>query len=177
MIDDHDCDDPECEVCRTGMTAEQMYQKIDDNVEKHGRHVVYVMPDDENDMPFAYTIGNHCAGLPELIVFGMGAVNSAMTLNDVSDIMLKSMVACGTIPAEGEMSLGGKYPVSVRRAQHPDLFTKYVVQAPRYLEWAGWESADQVRVMQVLVPDPKGRFPDQDGCAKPYSSVPLLRGN
>jgi hypothetical protein len=176
MSTDHDCDDPECDVCRTGMTAEQMYQRIDENVEKHGRHVVYVMPDG-NDMPFTYTIGNHCAGLPELIVFGMNAVGSAMTLNEISDRMLKSLRAGSTPDAEALMSLGGKYPVSIRRAQHPDLFTKYVVQAPRYLEWAGWESADQMRVMQVLVPDTRGRFPGQAGCAEPYASVPLLRSN
>jgi hypothetical protein len=71
-----------------------MYVPIEENIRKHGRRVTWVGPiigdapfTGTPFLPFAYTIGNHERGLPELLVLGMGPDSSAGWLNMLSDLM------------------------------------------------------------------------------------------
>lgn len=142
--------------------------KIARDVREHGRSVVGVFPDAASPPPngaFAYTIGNSDRGLPELLVVGMFDRDAMWLLNRLSE----KMVARGGPFASGEMvDLGGRRAVCVVDAadEVKDLYT---------FQATAWRGGPDYRVQQVVVPDPEGRFPWDDGCGEPYRSVAVRR--
>ena len=62
----------------------------------------------------------------------------------------------------------GGFPFKLIRAGNIAR-TEYAVQAGEHF------GHDDYTIMQVLLPDKKGRFPGDDGCREPYSQVPVLR--
>jgi hypothetical protein len=138
-----------------------LHDNIDDDVRRDGRSVLCIGAEDDSP-PFAYTIGNALVGLPELLI--IGTLEGGL-LNDLSRIMLER----GRAFDDGELvNLGGKFPVKiitadVGRAQHD-----YTIQAGQYL------GVEDYPVLQVLVPDRNGRYPDDAECQRPYANMPVL---
>ena len=145
---------------------DEFRRRTTEHIERAGRTVVGVFPtEDDPGVPFAYTIGNHLKGLPELLVIGV-AVAGAGFLN----VLSHRMIAAGHGFKDGETIriLGGKMPVKLIRAGAAAR-EEYTVQAGAHF------GHDEYEVMQVLIPDKQGRFPGEDGCDEPYASVPVLR--
>jgi hypothetical protein len=134
------------------------------HIERAGRTIIAVFPTEEDPgVPFAYTIGNHLKGLPELLVIGTA---HAGFLNDLSRLMIAS-----NAPFEDSQTLtmiGGRVPVKLIRASAAAR-AEYTIQAGEHFGHQNYS------VMQVLMPDKQGRFPGEDGCDEPYASVPVLR--
>jgi hypothetical protein len=101
--------------------------------------------------------------LPELLVIG---TSHAGWLNDLSQQMLDA----GASFEDGQIVLipGARLPVKVIRA-NGIAKTEYAIQAGQYF------GTDSYPIMQVLIPDRNGTFPDETGCAAPFSAVPVLR--
>ncbi len=57
-----------------------------------------------------------------------------------------------------------RFPVKVINATDPAALRDYACQTHKY-----------AKIQRVLMPDKCGRFPDQVGCAEPYSAIPLMR--
>jgi hypothetical protein len=147
---------------KSGSFRDEFYDRIDRDIKQYGRSIIGVGSGDDGALPFAYTIGNQLQALPELLIIGM---MKAGFLNDLSQIMID---ARGTF-ANGQLVRidGARLPVKVIRA-NKTAYTEYTVQAGRYF------GHDDYPIMQVLMPDRDGKFPDEAGCQPPYSDVPIL---
>jgi hypothetical protein len=125
---------------------------------------------DKETMPFAYTIGNSRGRfrgkpdeLPELLVIG---TTDAGFLNNLTQMMIEAEQAF----ADGQVVLipGARLPVKVIRA-NDSARTEYTIQAAEHF------GHNDFQVMQVLMPDLDGVFPDDANCKPPYNKVPVLR--
>jgi hypothetical protein len=144
--------------------ARKFYQGTTEHINRSGRSILGVFPcEGEDGYSFAYTIGNHLKGLPELLV--IGTTNGAF-LNDLSQMMIDT----GRPFLNGQLVRIGdaRLPVKIIRA-NSTAQADYTIQAGQYF---GHEDYD---VMQVLIPDPAGKFPGENGCQEPYSLFPILR--
>jgi Domain of unknown function (DUF4262) len=134
-----------------------------EHIRRSGRSIIGVVPEADDDLPFAYTIGNHLKKLPELLVIG---TCRAAFLNDLSELMIRT----GKPFLDGQLVRinAARPPVKLIRAN--DIArTDYTVQAGQYL------GHENYAVMQVLIPDRNGRFPGENGCQEPFSLLPVLR--
>jgi hypothetical protein len=143
----------------------EFHRRTAAHIEREGRSIVGVFPvegEEGDGLAFSYTIGNHLKGLPELLVIGTA---QGFFLNTLSHLM----IAAGHGFKDGETvrTSGGK-EVKLIRA---NAFAReeYTIQAGEHF------GHDEYEVMQVLIPDKEGRFPGDEGCEKPYASVPVLR--
>lgn len=134
-------------------------QTIAAAIAQHGRMVLGV----GGDPTFTYTIGNALVGKPELLC--IGALPHAVTpfLNMLSERPGLAATMDGEI-----LDVGGAYGLKAIWCG-PQAKTDYTNQAGIYL---GREDYD---LLQLLICDKKGRFPDEPGCDWPYSLTPVLR--
>ena len=133
------------------------------HIERAGRTIIAVFPTEEDPgVPFAYTIGNHLKGLPELLVIGTA---QGVFLNTLSHLM----IAAGHGFEDGEtVRMLGSKEVKLIHASAAAR-EEYTIQAGEHF------GHDEYEVMQVLIPDKQGRFPGDEDCEEPYASVPVLR--
>jgi Domain of unknown function (DUF4262) len=114
---------------------------------------------------FHYTVGNHGANLPEILVIG-GDQRMSGPLAEAAKIMRKR----GAAFANGELvSLGGKYPVKMINITCQEVYDLYTCGVYRHY------NTDSYSVQQMMAPDREGRYPDDPQCAEPYASF-RLRG-
>ena len=146
----------------------KFHDKITQDIRRCGRSIIGVFTSDEEDgPPFAYTIGNaihpNTAVLPELLVIG---TTNAGWLNNLS----QQMIDAGAPFEDGATVLipGAHLPVKIIRA-NGTARTEYAIQAGQYF------GTDRYPIMQVLIPDRNGKFPDETGCAAAFSTIPVLR--
>lgn len=125
---------------------------ITHNIQRHKRHLAWHQCVDPN---FAFSIGNHIRGLPELIMLGNFPADIFLaTLNLLSEKQEAEGVQLGIV------DLGFLLPVKVREASNPfDLM-------PEAIEWLGTK---EFRVLQVMIPDKQGKYSDEHGCEPPYN--------
>ncbi len=139
---------------------EQFYQNIALHIAEHGRSVLSIF----DTPPFTYSIGNATVGLPELLVFGLAPSDARDLINIWSDRMIEHRPL-----TDGELvDIGGKFPaMAVACADH--VRAEYTIQAGQYLE------REDYPVMQMVLPDPAGRFPGDPLCEAPFRALPVLR--
>jgi len=123
-------------------------KKVVDDVKAFGWHVIKVLEDSEGP-GFTYTIGlQHSFQHPELIVVGLPADLSHLTLN-----IAGQAIQCGD-----RFSVGQQSPLFFEDR----VCTFRMVpeaQFRNYLGWNLWFYDGQVfTAMQVVWPDPQGRF-------------------
>jgi len=114
-------------------------------IDKEGWAVQGVLGDDEN-LPFAYTVGLTPKELPELLVYGLPHQTAGAILNHLAKDMITdpSSIAPDT-PLEGYVS-GFPVILLVARVNH---------EANMALNLYG----EKVRVWQAVFPDQHGKFP------------------
>jgi hypothetical protein len=156
----HQCDDPNC----SGHAPKSWIKK---QIKKHGVAVINVFPGECLAEPwFHYTIGNHSAGLPEILAIGGHSRESASGISGAVSHLASIMRKRGKPFEEGELvSLGGKYPVKVVNAEGAKLHC--TLQVEHY-----YGTIDYA-VQRMVLPDPAGKFPGDLGCAEPYASYSI----
>ena len=145
----------------------QLFEEYEANIAMYGRQVIGVFPtrDDTFPMNFAYTIGNHEKGFPELLVIGPSGEESMGLLNALSTLMIER----GTSFYDGEtVQLIGAGVALKMRAVGQLAKSQFTTQVTAYYQEAAYD------VQQVVIPDPNGRYPSEPGCAPPYRDVPIL---
>jgi hypothetical protein len=116
---------------------------------------------------FHYTVGNHGAGLPEILVIG-GDQRMSGPLGEVAKIMRKR----GSAFANGELvSLDGKYPVKLINVNCREVYDLYTCAVGRHF------NTESYAVQQMMVPDREGKYPDDPRCTEPYASFRLRSGD
>jgi uncharacterized protein DUF4262 len=129
------CDHPEA-------TMQDWMDLIYEKVQENGWVVQYVESD---RAPFAYTIGLHERGLPELLVTGMQPERANLVLNTVAEYLVK-----GGRPVPGErMLLGGELLLDFVQVEHPDAHLKFAVSF----------YGPKLRALQLVWPDERGHKP------------------
>lgn len=145
--------------------------RYDEMIARYGRAVQWVAPTVEDidrhdpNSTFSYSVGNSLKGYPELLVIGVDQRTGLVVVNGLSELMLLNERAF----KDGEMvSLGeGALPLKVVQAGAMARYD-YACLAGAYL------GRQDYPIMQVVVPDSRGRFPGDPECMAPYSLVPVL---
>ncbi|UQX11846.1 DUF4262 domain-containing protein [Candidatus Mycobacterium methanotrophicum] len=95
--------------------------------------------------PYAYTVGLHERGLPELLVTGLSPQPAARMLNSVADYLV-----AGGRPIPGELiSIAGDVLLGVVQVQHPDA----------HMDVAVAFYGSELRALQLVWPDDRGHRP------------------
>lgn len=108
--------------------------------------------------PFAYTVGLTDCGLPELVITGMDEVAAATVLNAVAGQVLRADLVIGT-----RVHLCG-LALEVIHVDRPEL----------HLLTAMTLYGDDVRGLQLVWPDDRGRYPWEAGYRSRRAGQPLL---
>ncbi len=145
------CDHPDA-------TVPEWLEAIREKVERHGWAVQFVESD---RTPYAYTVGLHERGLPELLVTGLSPLPASAMLNNVA-----SYLVGGGKPAPGELiSIGGGGPLlEVVQVEHPDAHMDVAIA----LYGTG------VRALQLVWPDDRGHRPWCPTFSNGNSGQPVL---
>lgn len=139
----------------------EYYETVARTIEESGQFVQCVFDPDDRPGPtgatrnFAYTIGNHRDGLPELLTIAPNKTFWAM-LNVLGAIMRAQERRF----EHGErvlLSPASKFPVMVIDVDLDLVRRDYTVQAGQL-----WQTEDY-DVQQVIYPDKNGKFPHEPG--------------
>ena len=135
---------------------------ISDNINMHGQHLFGIFPTEDGQEPaFFYTIGNALKGLPELLLVGNFPPNIASgILNDFGQKMREDNKPL----VEGLVDIGWSFPFKVRNAGG-DVRDRFTIQAGRFLDREDYD------VQQIMVCDPEGKYPGDEGCDPKYDVV------
>ncbi|MGH3632822.1 DUF4262 domain-containing protein [Mycobacterium sp.] len=129
------CDHPEA-------TEEEWLDAIHELVVKHGWAVQFVESD---RAPYAYTVGLHERGLPELLVTGLAPERAVRVLNSVAAYLVD-----GGRPVPGEwISIPNGPMLAVVQVEHPDAHMNVAV---------AFYGSD-VRALQLVWADDNGHRP------------------
>jgi hypothetical protein len=127
------CDHPDS-------TMQEWMELIYAAVQENGWVVQFI----SDRTPFAYTIGLHERGLPELLVTGMPPERARLVLDSVAHYLVK-----GGRPVPGErMLVGGELLLDFVQVEHPDAHLNFAVSI-----------YGPVRALQVVWPDEQGHRP------------------
>lgn len=129
------CDNPD-------RTDDDYFDELRRDIAEHGWIVQFV---DDAKRPFAYTIGLHDRGLPELLVTGLDAQTSQDVLNACAGMMCD-----GSVFRPGEtVGLGDDWLLMIVKVDHPGA----------HLNFAFAVEGQGVRALQLVWADNSGRWP------------------
>ncbi|WP_123024896.1 DUF4262 domain-containing protein [Mycolicibacterium stellerae] len=123
-------------------TADDYLDELRKAVREHGWAVQYVESD---RTPFGYTVGLHDCGLPELLVTGVSAPRAERLLNTVAKDMMG-----GRVLSPGQKIAVRSGPlIEVVEVANPDI----------HMEWAVAFGGQELRALQLVWADGRGRWP------------------
>jgi len=126
--------------------------------EHHGWVVQFV---DHEKRPFAYTIGLHDRGLPELLVTGLDGYVSNRVLKSLGH----TIVDDGAIVAPAMLiDYEDRFLMEVVEVDHPDVHLKYAARI----------CGPNIRALQLVWADPSGRWPWEKGWNDGRGVQPVL---
>jgi hypothetical protein len=138
-------------------TPEDYLDELRETIRKHGWAVQYV---DDDRRPFAYTVGLHHRGLPELLVTGLAPQRAAWLLNTFA-----KRAMTGSRPAPGDqVSLPAGTRLEVVAVAHPDahLYLAIAIEGP------------EIEAVQLVWADDRGRWPWAPGFDDGRRPQPVL---
>ncbi|MGW4096512.1 DUF4262 domain-containing protein [Mycobacterium sp. NPDC004974] len=139
-------------------TTDDYLDILRDIIKDHGWAVQFV----ENDKrPYAYTVGLHDMGLPELLITGMPAQASARVLNSLAHQITED----GTFlqPAM-HIDYQDEFLFEVVEVEHPDVHLKFAVEL----------CSPRIRAFQLVWTDDRGRWPWDRGWSHGRCRQPVL---
>jgi hypothetical protein len=144
------------------MSMDEYLASVEDKIVRHGWAVQFVGAG-EGQPHFHYTVGLTWKGLPEIITFGLPMEVGQTLLNDVGRMMVERQVPMLTGQPQGGILRGfDVYFVSVLDT------TEHLTVANRLCG-----GVFPVRALQMVWPDPQGRFP-WDAGFEYGDKIPLL---
>ncbi|MBX7432557.1 DUF4262 domain-containing protein [Mycobacterium sp. Y57] len=145
------CDNPE-------KTTDDYLDVLRETIREHGWAVQFV---EEERRPFAYTVGLHDRGLPELLVTGLQAQMSAKLLNLTGRHMVDGSMVLH--PAE-RIAYGNRFLLEVVEVEHPIV----------HLKFAAGIYGPKIRAYQLVWADDVGRWPWDRGWGHGRRRQPVL---
>jgi hypothetical protein len=145
------CDHP-------GATLDDYLDHLRDTIRRHGWAVQYV---EDDKRPFAYTVGLHERGFPELAMTGLHALTALRVLNSIAH----SMVDHGEeVKPAMHLDHEAEYLLEVVEVEHPDVHLKMAVNLYGF----------RIRAMQLVWADNRGRWPWDRGWGHGRRRQPVL---
>nr|WP_156686303.1 DUF4262 domain-containing protein [Mycobacterium sp. Marseille-P9652] len=145
------CDNP-------GGTTEEYLDELRATILDHGWAVQYV---ESENRPFAYTVGLHGRGLPELLMTGLPPDTSCRVLNSIAHMIVDD----GTHLAPAmHIDYENRFLIEVTEVEHPDV----------HLKLAATLFGPRIRALQLVWADDKGRFPWEAGWGHGRRRQPVL---
>jgi hypothetical protein len=129
------CDNPD-------RTIEDYLGVVRETIRKHGWMVQYVESD---RTPYAYTIGLHDWGLPELLMTGASPQRATRLLNTVA----RDAMAGTALTAGKQIKIPAGPLVEIVEMSRPDAHLKFAVAL----------GGPDIRALQVVWADGRGRWP------------------
>jgi uncharacterized protein DUF4262 len=144
------CDNPDSAI-------EDYFDELRETIRTHGWAIQYVESD---RTPYAYTIGLHDRGLPELLVTALSPQRAARLLNKIAEDAVR-----GVALMSGErISVPAGPLVEIVEVDHPDAHMNFAVAL----------DGPQLRALQVVGADGRGRWPWAPGFCDGRARQPVL---
>jgi hypothetical protein len=138
-------------------TTEEYLDDLRASIATHG-WVVQGVEDDR--LPFAYTIGLHDRGLPELLVTGLSQESAARVLNDVAVAAVGGRV----FTPGAHIAVGDGPLLEIVEVNHPDAHLNFAVAL----------GGPDIRALQLVWADDRGRWPWGAGWGQGLRRQPVL---
>lgn len=145
------CDNP-------GRTTEDYLDTVRAKITAHRWAIQYI---EDEKSPFAYTIGLHALGAPELLMMGLPPRTSARLLNSI---------ACGvvddgtTLRPAMHIDYQSEYLLEVVEVEHPDV----------HLKFASGIFGTGIRALQLVWTDDSRQWPWDRGWTRGHRPQPVL---
>ncbi len=123
-------------------TTEEYLDELRETIRINGWAVQGV---EDDRRPFAYTIGLHDRGLPELLVTGLSPERAARVLNDVAGATVGGRV----LDPGAHIAVGAGPLLEIVVVEHPDAHMNFAVAL----------GGPDVRALQLVWADDRGRWP------------------
>lgn len=149
------------------MPYERIRKHLEEVISRLGMAVQPVLASETNPH-FAYTVGQHSKGLPELIVFGIPPHPAASLLHQLA-AHVEAEHAAGRTIGPGLVDLEG-YQMATALIEVP------AVAAREYATHADSRSNGQARFLQAVWPDQAGLYPWQHGFDERYRESQVVLG-
>ena len=147
-----------CWMCdHPGSTIDDYLDQLRSNMVEHGWAIQYV---EDNRTPYAYTIGLHGRGLPELLVTGVSPQRAVRVLNGVARIALRD--AAPTPGARIQLPAGPL--IEFVAIDHPDA----------HMDMAVAFYGVEFSALQLVWADGRGRWPWAAGFSDGRGRQPVL---
>ncbi|MFI7208458.1 DUF4262 domain-containing protein [Micromonospora aurantiaca (nom. illeg.)] len=145
---------------------EDFMRRQGEMIDRVGWSVTLVHPsgDDDTGSPYAYTVGLTAHGYPELLIAGLDPAISQQLLNDLAARVYDRAERFSHGQRIGDLIAG--YDAAIIDGEPTEQMCPGAAIA-RY-------GQEQVRVQQIVWPDPDGRFPWDDGYAYPSEVQPVI---
>jgi len=152
--------------------AQKKYLKqLKKDIKNHGRRVTCVMGD-ETSTGFTYSVGNTLKGIPEMISFYPSFENAADVINTLSEMMIHDEIDLSNDISFVDDILPSEVQVEVRRIDHNSI--QYEKLKDDYM-CAVKLLTRKPDIIQVVIPDPNGLYPDHHKCMKQVKEwTPIL---
>lgn len=139
-------------------TIEEYLDKLRATIDDHGWAVQFV---EDAKRPFAYTVGLHQRGLPELVITGMAARTAARLLNSIAHMITDD----GTVLAPAmHIDYQSEFLLEVVEVEHPDVHVLFAIRL----------FGHRVRALQLVWADERGRLPWDSGWGHGRRRQPVL---
>lgn len=102
-------------------TIDEYLDSLRDTIADHGWVVQFV---EDERRPFAYTIGLHERGLPELLITGLQAQKSTRVLNSIAHMIVDDGT---TLQPAVHIDYQSEFLLEVVEVEHPDVHLKFAV--------------------------------------------------
>jgi hypothetical protein len=150
------------------MDDQEYLEGVASRIAKNGFTLVGVFDPEGKDPPFVYSIGLTQRGWPEVILITacMRPVTIEILLTDLIGRWFKDeKITMGDNPDLIFMRDGSSHSMRVVEVDcNANVLEKYGCQVPIFFE------ESDIKFVQVLWPDPAGKFPDEEG----YSTDPRM---
>ena len=139
-------------------TIDEYLDSLRDTIADHGWVVQFV---EDGQRSFAYTIGLHERGLPELVIAGLQAQTSARLLNSIAHMIVDDGT---TLQPAMHIDYQGEFLLEVVEVEHPDVHLKFAVSL----------CGAAIRAYQLVWTDDHRRWPWDRGWSHGRRRQPVL---
>lgn len=148
------------------MSVESILKDIEDRIAE-GKWMVVGVIGGAQTPPVCYTVGLHSLGYPELIMVGLNMDAGQSILNDAAQQVIDS----GSARQSGDvLDKVANLPLIVVEVDDIELLKEYSAMASNLY------GLDQYRLQQIVMPDPVGKFPWDEGVDTHFLKVQPLLG-
>lgn len=140
----------------------EILDEVEGLVSDHGWTPIAVNHDDVAGLPpYAYSVGfERTFGKPEVVMIGFGTDMMQGLIQELGDGMKNRYLA---LPEEGGLVYEVLQDMPVKMRPVPEAARRRLSRLAQ-----AFYAPDEARLLQMLLPDPQGRFPGDDDCDPDY---------